>query len=528
MIKINISAPIKYIDSDIITAIRAVIPVSYDEAREYRIIKRTLDASDKSGICYKMSVGLSLDAERERGLLKMRKLVSPYSEEKLLPIEAYSATRPVVVGAGPAGLFAALYLSECGLSPIVLERGLSVDERRKKVGAFFSGGELDPECNIQYGEGGAGAFSDGKLKVGAKDKYKSRVLSALVENGAPEEIIYETNAHVGTDRLPEIVKRIRKSAEAQGAEFIFGARLCGLKTKNASLVGIEYEKGGRREMMEACDLILATGHSARDVFYMLREGGAMMSARPFGVGLRIEHPREYINKIVYKSERDDLPSASYHLVSHLNTGRGVYSFCMCPGGSVVAAASDVGGVVTNGMSPYMRDGENSNAALLVSVGGRDFGSDDPFAGIDFQKRIERAAYEMGGGGYRAPIQLLGDFMKSRKSTALGGVNPTYPIGYEFCPADAYLPAEVTDSIRGGIDEFDKWLSGYRLDSAVLTGAEVRSTSPVCIHRNESYEMPNLLGVYPAGEGAGYAGGIVSSAVDGLKCAEALAKKYKSK
>ena len=528
MIKINISVPVKYIDSDIITAIRAIIPVDYDEAREYRIIKRTLDISDKNGISYKMSVGLSLDAERERGLLRMRKLVSPYEEEELLPIEARSAARPIVVGAGPAGLFAALYLSECGLSPIVLERGLSVDERRKKVGAFFSGGELDPECNIQYGEGGAGAFSDGKLKVGAKDKYKIRVLGALVENGAPEEIIYETNAHVGTDRLPAVVKRIRMAAEARGAEFIFGARLCGIKVKGGSLAGVEYERCGRREALEAEDLILATGHSARDVFYMLREMGAVMSARPFGVGLRIEHPREYINKIVYKSERDDLPTASYHLVSHLNTGRGVYSFCMCPGGSVVAAASEAGCVVTNGMSPYMRDGENSNAALLVSVGGRDFGSDDPLAGIDFQKKIERAAYEMGGGGYRAPIQLLGDFMKSRKSTALGGVNPTYPIGYEFCPADGYLPLDVADSIRGGIDEFDKWLSGYRLDDAVLTGAEVRSTSPVCIHRNENYEVPNILGVYPSGEGAGYSGGIISSAVDGLRCAEALAKKYKVK
>ena len=522
MIRTDITVGIGYTEENLIAAVCAHLPVSADEISEIRILKRTLDSSDKSNFRYKMSVALSFSSEREAGLLKMRKKVSPCADFSLPELECTLPYSPVVVGAGPAGLFAALRLAESGANPIILERGLAVDERVKLVRRFEKFGVLDTECNIQFGEGGAGTFSDGKLKVGALDGYKYKVLSTFVELGAPGEIMYDSGAHLGTDKLSLVVKRLRERIISLGGKFIFGARLTGLSVKDGKVTGVEYIKDGKRENLYTGAFILATGHSARDVFELLSEKGVAMQAKSFGIGVRLEHKREYIDELMYgKSYPKSLGAASYHLVSHLDNGRSAYSFCMCPGGSVVAATSEEGCVVTNGMSQHARDGENSNAAILVSVTPADYPSSSPLSGIELQRQIERAAYSAAGSSYLAPVQKLSDFLDGRKTTALGGVLPTYPLGYELCEAEGYLPRAVTDTLRLAIRDFDAYLPGYLCPDAVMTGAETRSTSPVRILRDERCESVTLSGLYPTGEGAGYSGGIVSSATDGIRCAEQL-------
>ena len=497
------------------------IPVNREEIKEIRITKRTLNIADKSNIHYDMTVGISLSAEREAGLLKMKKKVRQMDDLSFeIPLCNFT-DRPIIVGAGPAGLFAALLLAEAGARPILLERGLDVDERAKKVDSFNKFAVLDPECNIQFGEGGAGTFSDGKLKVGGLDKYKYKVLSEFVSAGAPEDILYTVGAHVGTDKLQNIVKKLRQKIISLGGEVYFSTRLTSFKISDNKIVGCCAEHNGENIEFDSSAVILATGHSARDVFYMLKKSGAALEAKGFGIGLRIEHPREYINELIYgKNAPEGIEAASYHLVTHLQNGRSVYSFCMCPGGSVVAAASEQGGIVTNGMSEYARDGANSNAAFLVSVTPSDFGSDDALAGIELQKKIEQTAFAVAGRNYRAPTTNMGAFMNSqaeRKSS----VKPTYPVGTEQISPESYLPEYITDSIRAAIPDFDAWMKGFYYPDAVMTGPETRTTSPVRVLRGADFEAFGIKGLYPAGEGAGYAGGIVSSARDGLMVAEAI-------
>lgn len=527
MIKTEIKLPMKYNRESLILAACEALPIDRTEIREARLIRRSLVSVGDGKPYYKATLALSLDADREAGLLKMRKKVSECPDVGFSPPHFRADFRPVVVGFGPAGIFAALTLAEAGARPIVLERGLPVEEREKRIELFSELGILDTECNVQFGEGGAGTYSDGKLKCGAMDKYKMKVLSTFYDSGADEEVLFSTAAHLGTDRLPDIVRKIRERIISLGGEVIFGARVCDLTVRDGSLSAVIYEKGSERITLDTRAAIFATGHSARDTTLMLREKGLLMEARGFGIGLRIEHPREYIDSIVYK---DDAPyidaSASYHLVTHLPNGRSVYSFCMCPGGSVVAATSEKGAIVTNGMSPHSRGMDNSNAALLVSVTPNDFGSDDELAGFALQEKIEKAAYSLTG-SYRAPSFRLSDFLERRQTSSQGSVMPSYPPGTEMHSPDRYLDGYITDSLRAAMPELDSWLSGYGYPDAILTGPETRSTSPVRILRDEKRVATGREGIYPAGEGAGYAGGIVSSATDGIRSAEQLILAYSS-
>ena len=525
MIKTEIKLPLNYTDADIFSAISERLPVKREEIGELKIVKRSLDISDKNHIHYTATVGISLSPEREAGLLKMKKKVSPMSDLSFeIPACVFSA-RPLVVGAGPAGLFAALLLAEAGARPILIDRGLSVAERERKVELFTTLGVLDPQCNIQFGEGGAGSFSDGKLKVGSLDKYKYKVLSDFVFAGAPEDILYSVGAHLGTDKLKNIVQKIRQKIISLGGEVLFATKLTSLRIRDGNLVGAICERDGEIMEFDTDTLVLATGHSARDTFLMLRDSGVKMEAKGFGIGLRIEHPREYIDRIMYgNNPPENIGAASYHLVTHLPNGRSVYSFCMCPGGTVVAAASEQGGIVTNGMSEYARNADNSNAAFLVSVTPADFGSDDVLAGIALQRRIEQRAFAAAGGKYKAPSTTLGAFAEHRAAEISTAVKPSYPIGTEPISPEEYLPKYITDSLRASISDFDSWMGGFYLPEAAMTGPETRTTSPIRLLRAPSFEAEGISGLYPAGEGAGYAGGIISSARDGLMVAEAIINK----
>ena len=526
MIKTDINVNIGYNTEDIKSEISKSLGFPSSEILSFEILKKELKLDGLSQV-YKLSVAFSVSDERRVGLLKMRKRVSPYEFAPLNITPTAKPTYPVVAGAGPAGLFSALVLAEAGECPIILERGERIDLRQRSVGKFFKTGEFSKSSNAQFGEGGAGAFSDGKLKFGARDKYNYKVLCELVRAGADEDILYTKGAHLGTDKLPLLVTKIRERIISLGGKFIFGARLTDLIIKDGALSACIFEREGRTERIDTERLLLAIGHSARDTFSMLYDKQIPMQQRPFGIGVRIEHPREYINKLIYKdaSLASSLGTASYHLVSHLPSGRSVYSFCMCPGGVVVPAAGSVGGVVTNGMSEYSRMADNSNAAHLVSLTPGDFKSDHPLAGFEIQRKIEECAFRICGEDYTAPAIRMDDFLSNRPAVSdFTEVKPSYSIGVRKRTPDDYLPNFVTDSLREGILEFDKWLSGFNLPTAVLTGPETRSTSPVRILREEiSRECPTVKGLYPIGEGAGYSGGIVSSAADGVRTAAAILK-----
>ena len=525
MIKTDLLLPYGYTSDGLKEAIASCLPISKDEIKEIRILRRELVVKDGSRPVYKSTVAFSSSVDKEEGLLKIRNKVARYAKEDFKsPLSSFEKS-PVVVGAGPAGLFAALTLAESGANPIVIERGLDVSERRKKIDLFNKLGILDTECNVQFGEGGAGTYSDGKLKTGAKDKYKLKVLDEFIDGGADETIAYSTNAHLGTDKLPAIIENIRKKIISLGGTFIFSAKLTDVVLRNGAIVGATYEKGKELTTLDTDTLILATGHSARDTITMLKSKGVPMSSKGFGIGMRIEHPREYINGIVYKEAASLIDeTASYHLVSHLPNGRSVYSFCMCPGGEVVAATSEEGAIVTNGMSEYQRRADNSNAAILVSVTPDDFGSDDPLAGIELQRKIERAAYGISA-SYKAPSIRLGDLLLSEKASLSERVRPSYPIGVAEAHPSEYMPEYIPNSIIQAMPDFDEWLKGYIYPDAILTGPETRTTSPVRIERAHDGTIPGFSGIYPTGEGAGYAGGIISSATDGIRMAEKAILKH---
>ena len=488
------------------------------EIRQWKLVKRSLDARKKNDIHYVCAVAVSLP-EEGRFLRRPRKDIAEYKPPIYAIPQVCSDERPVVVGFGPAGMFAALVLARAGARPIVLERGQAVEQRTAAVEAFRRGGALDPESNVQFGEGGAGTFSDGKLNTGTHDKRMGWVLQEFYAHGAPESVTYDAKPHVGTDVLVDVVRSIRREVIALGGEGRFGARFERLVIENSAVTAVEYTKAGEKRLQSCRHVILALGHSARDSFEHLLEQGVNMERKPFSMGVRIEHRQADIDQAQYGRERGALPPADYSLNVHLPDGSSAYTFCMCPGGQVFAAASEEGGVVTNGMSYSRRDGENANAALLVTLHTEDFPGEGVLAGMYWQRAIERRAYEVTG-SYRAPAQLVGDFLAKRPSTSPGRVLPSYAPGVCWGDLRQVLPERISTVLAAALPELGKKLRGFDDAQAVLTGPETRSSSPVRILRGADLQG-SYRGLYPCGEGAGYAGGITSAAVDGLRCAEAV-------
>ena len=490
-----------------------------------RILRRSVDAREGVAVIYTVAA----QVENEAALLRRcrNQKVSrwkpepdyriPFSGLRLPP-----EIRPVVVGAGPAGLFAALVLALAGQRPILLERGRPVERRRRDVERFWATGELDLTSNVQFGEGGAGAFSDGKLNTGTKDPRHRFILEQLVSCGAPEDILIDAKPHIGTDYLYVTLQALRKKLLSLGADIRFETRLTDLRMEGGALTGIAAEGPEGSCILPCRKLILAPGHSARDTFAMLRAQGVPMEAKPFAVGLRIEQRQADCDAAQYRrfAGHPGLPASSYKLSCHLPGGRGVFSFCVCPGGQVVAAASEAEGVVTNGMSEYARDRENINGAILVGISPEDFGGlTDPLAGVAFQRELERAAYTLGGGAYRAPAQRAEDFLLRRPSAGPGRVLPSYRPGVVWSNLWDCLPPFVAEALAEALPLLGKKLRGYDQPDAVLTAVESRSSSPVRILRGPDFQSA-VRGLYPCGEGAGYAGGILSAAADGMRCAEA--------
>ena len=488
------------------------------EIRECKLVKRSLDARKKNDIHYVCAVAVSVAGE-ERYLRRPRKDIAAYKPPVYEIPRVTSEERPVVVGFGPAGMFAALVLARAGARPIVLERGQAVEQRTAAVEAFRQGGPLDPESNVQFGEGGAGTFSDGKLNTGTHDKRMGWVLREFYKHGAPESVTYDAKPHVGTDVLVDVVRGIRQEVIALGGEVRFGARFERLVIENGAVAAVEYTKAGEKRLQSCRHVILALGHSARDSFEQLLAQGVNMERKPFSMGVRIEHLQADIDRAQYGRERGALPPADYSLNVHLPDGSSAYTFCMCPGGQVFAAASEEGGVVTNGMSYSRRDGDNANAALLVTLHTEDFPGEGVLAGMYWQRAIERRAYEVTG-SYRAPAQLVGDFLAGRPSAGPGRVQPSYTPGVCWGDLRQVLPEKISGVLAAALPELGKKLRGFDDAEAVLTGPETRSSSPVRILRNADLQG-SYRGLYPCGEGAGYAGGITSAAVDGLRCAEAV-------
>lgn len=507
--------------------------VKREDVLDWHIVRKSIDARKKEDVHYRYSVAIEVkDEKKYRRLERVKNSQIPTfltshtsNTQNTLDTLSTPSCRPVIVGSGPAGLFAALTLVQNGAKPIIIEQGQPVEERQKTIDNFRRTGKLNPASNVQFGEGGAGTFSDGKLTTGIHSPFCKKVLEEFVRFGAPKQILYLSKPHIGTDNLIRILKNMREYLVTNGATFLFNTKVVDFEIHHQQITSLLTVCDGMEKRVDTNHVILAIGHSSRDTFEKLYEKGLGMEAKNFSVGVRIEHLQHWINEAQYGSiTKLKLPPAEYKLAYHSTSGRSCYTFCMCPGGVVMPSSSEPNTIVTNGMSYFLRDGKNANSALLVNVTPDDFKENSPLSGIYFQKELEEKAFLLGGSNYFAPIQRVEDFLKNQKSEIIGEVQPTYQPGVTLSNLNEILPRFVADTLKEGLIYFDTKLHGFAHPDSILTGLETRSSSPVKIFRNEKL-MSNIAGIYPCGEGAGYAGGIMSAAVDGIKCAISLLKNH---
>lgn len=524
----EIRLPLTHEEGELREAIAKKLRIPAQQVLSFTLFKRGYDARKKNNIqlIYTLDVEVANEAELLATLSEDPHVrITPDMEYKFVAQAPADLTeRPVVIGFGPCGLFAGLVLAQMGFKPIIVERGKEVRERTKDTFGFWRKRTLNPESNVQFGEGGAGTFSDGKLYSQVKDPhfYGRKVITEFVAAGAPEEIMYVSKPHIGTFKLVTMIEKMRATILELGGEIRFSTRVDDIHQQDGKITGVTLSNG---EVLHSRHVVLAVGHSARDTFEMLYQRGVYMEAKPFSVGFRIEHKQSMIDEARFgpSAGHPILGAADYKLVHHCKNGRTVYSFCMCPGGTVVAATSEEGHVVTNGMSQYSRAERNANSAIVVGIDPERDYPGDPLAGIRFQRELESGAYQLGGANYDAPAQTIGDFLAGREPNALGDVEPSFTPGIKLTDLSKALPAFAIEAIREAIPAFDRQIKGFASDDGLLTGVETRTSSPICIKRGKDFQSINLQGFYPAGEGAGYAGGILSAGIDGIKVAEAVAR-----